>query len=34
MAIPHVKERGKEIKAKKEIFGYCARRWVVELTYS
>ena len=32
--IPHVKERGEEIKAKKEIPGYCARRWVVELTHS
>ena len=32
--IPHVKERGEEIKAKKEIPGYRARRWVVELTHS
>jgi hypothetical protein len=29
--IPHVKERGEEIKAKKEIPGYRARRWIVEL---
>ena len=34
IAIPHVKERGEEIKAKKEIPGYRARRWVVELTHS
>ena len=32
--IPHVKERGEEIKVKKEIPGYRARRWVVELTHS
>jgi transposase len=32
--IPHVKERGEEIKAKKEIPGYRSRRWVVELTHS
>jgi putative transposase len=32
--IPHVKERGAEIKAKKEIPGYRSRRWVVELTHS
>lgn len=32
--IPHVKERGEEIKAKKAIPGYRARRWVVELTHS
>jgi len=32
--IPHVKERGEEIKAKKEIPGYRARRWVVEVTHS
>jgi putative transposase len=31
--IPHVKERGEEIKAKKEIPGYRSRRWVVELTH-
>jgi transposase len=32
--ISHVKERGEEIKAKKEISGYRARRRVVELTHS
>ena len=32
--VPHVKERGEEIKAKKEIPGYRSRRWVVELTHS
>ena len=32
--IPHVKERGEEIKAKKEIPGYRARRWIVELAHS
>ena len=32
--IPHVKERGEEIKSKKEIPGYRARRWVVERTHS
>jgi len=32
--VPHVKERGEEIKAKKEIPGYRPRRWVVELTHS
>ncbi len=32
--IPHVKERGEEIKAKNEIPGYRPRRWVVELSHS
>jgi putative transposase len=32
--IPHVKERGKEVIAKKEIPGYRSHRWVVELTHS
>jgi len=32
--ISHVKERGEEIKAKKEIPGYRSRRGVVELTHS
>ena len=32
--ITHVKERGEEIKAKKEMPVYRARRWVVELTHS
>ena len=32
--IPHVKERGEEIRAKKNIPGYRPHRWVVELTHS
>jgi len=32
--IPHVKERGEEINAKKNVPGYHPRRWVVELTHS
>ena len=32
--IPHVKERGEEVKAKKDIPGYRSRRWVVELAHS
>lgn len=32
--ISHVKERGEEIKSKKNIAGYRARRWVVELIHS
>jgi transposase len=32
--VPHVKERGEEMKAKKETPGYRSRRWVVELTHS
>jgi transposase len=32
--IPHVKERGEEIRAKKKIPGYRCRRRVVELTHS
>jgi len=30
----HIKARGEEIKAKKNIPGYRARRWVVERTHS
>jgi len=32
--IPHVRQRGEEIKAKKEIPGYRARRWIVEVAHS
>ena len=32
--IPHVKERGEEIKAKQAIPDYLARRWVVRLIHS
>ena len=32
--IPHVKQRGEEIVAKKNVPGYRARRWVVEVSHS
>lgn len=32
--IPHVKQRGEEIQEKKNIPGYRARRWVVEVSHS
>lgn len=32
--VPHVKQRGEEVKAIKETPGYKARRWVVEVTHS
>jgi len=32
--VPHVKQRGKEIEAKKNVPGYKARRWVVEVAHS
>jgi transposase len=32
--IPHVKQRGEEITAKKTVPGYKARRWIVEVTHS
>ncbi len=31
---PHVRQRGEEIKAKREIPGYKARRWIVETANS
>lgn len=32
--VPHVKQRGEEIEAKKNVPGYKARRWVVEVAHS
>lgn len=32
--IPHVKQRGEEIQEKKNVPGYRARRWVVEVSHS
>jgi putative transposase len=32
--IPHVRRRGEEIEAKKNIPGYRARRWIVEVCHS
>lgn len=32
--VPHVKQRGEEIEAKKNMPGYKARRWVVEVAHS
>jgi transposase len=32
--IPHVKHRGEEIQAKRNIPGWKARRWVVEVSHS
>lgn len=32
--VPHVKQRGEEIEEKKNIPGYRARRWVVEVSHS
>lgn len=32
--VPHVKQRGEEIEEKKNIPGYRARRWVVEVNHS
>ena len=32
--IPHIRSRGEEQKEQREIPGYCARRWVVEVCHS
>lgn len=32
--VPHIKERGEEMKAKENIPGYKPQRWVVELAHS
>jgi transposase len=32
--IPHIKQRGEEIEAKKTMPGYKARRWIVEVAHS